>query len=105
LRLKCRVNVLPQPGTGQTKFASFFLRMALASAVAVVVTFCLLTMMEAAFKSEPVWSPLGPPPIPPRDAIPPGGTPKAVAAYAGSDTGLPRPIPDTGTDAIDGNGS
>ena len=42
-KLKCLVNVLPHPGTGQAKFASVFLRLSLASAVAVVVTVGLLT--------------------------------------------------------------
>ena len=42
-KLKCLVKVLPHPGTGQAKFASVFLRLSLASAVAVVVTVGLLT--------------------------------------------------------------
>ncbi len=45
LKLKRRVNVLPQPGTGQTKFASFLRRLALAACVAVVVTCCFSTCM------------------------------------------------------------
>ena len=42
-KLKWRVNVLPQPGTGQTNEASPFLRPSLALAVAGVVTCCLST--------------------------------------------------------------
>ena len=43
LRLKRRVNVLPQPGTGHTKFASILRRLALAACVALVVTCCFST--------------------------------------------------------------
>jgi len=43
-KLKWRVNVLPQPGTGQTNEASPFLRPSLALAVAGVVTCCLSTL-------------------------------------------------------------
>jgi len=43
LRLKRLVNVLPQPGTGQMKCASFLRRLALAACVAVVVTCCFST--------------------------------------------------------------
>ena len=45
LRLKRLVNVLPQPGTGQVKFASFRRRLALAACVALVVTCCFSTCM------------------------------------------------------------
>lgn len=38
LRLNRRVNVLPQPGTGQAKWASFLRLLALAACVADVVT-------------------------------------------------------------------
>ena len=43
LRLKRLVKVLPHPGTGQTKWASFLLLLALATWVAVVVTCCFST--------------------------------------------------------------
>jgi hypothetical protein len=43
LRLNRRVNVLPQPGTGHRKFASFRRRLALAACVAEVVTCCRST--------------------------------------------------------------
>ena len=43
--MKRRVNVLPQPGTGHTKFASFLRRLALAACVALVVTCCFSTCM------------------------------------------------------------
>jgi len=43
-KLKCLVKVLPHPGTGQAKFASVFLRLSLASAVAVVVALGLPTV-------------------------------------------------------------
>jgi hypothetical protein len=43
LRLNRLVNVLPQPGTGQRKFASFRRRLALAAWVAEVVTCCRST--------------------------------------------------------------
>lgn len=42
-RLNLLVKVLPQPGTGQTKCASFLRRLALAACVAVVVTCCFST--------------------------------------------------------------
>ena len=45
LKLKRLVNVLPQPGTGHTKFASFLRRLALAACVALVVTCCFSTCM------------------------------------------------------------
>lgn len=45
LRLNRRVNVLPQPGTGQTKLASLRRRLALAAWVALVVTCCFSTCM------------------------------------------------------------
>ena len=45
LRLNRLVNVLPQPGTGHTKLASFLRRLALAACVALVVTCCFSTCM------------------------------------------------------------
>lgn len=42
-RLNRLVKVLPQPGTGQTKWASFLLRLADAACVALVVTCCFST--------------------------------------------------------------
>ena len=42
-RLKRLVNVLPHPGTGHTKCASFLRRLALAICVADVVTCCFST--------------------------------------------------------------
>ena len=69
-RLKCLVKVLPHPGTGQAKFASVFLRLSLASAVAVVVTFCLVTatcpsplgLMGLPFRVDPMLDRLPPAP-------------------------------------------
>ena len=56
LRLKRRVNVLPQPGTGHTKFASFLRRLALAACVALVVTCCFSTCMMGGRRGiEPPW--------------------------------------------------
>ena len=43
LRLNRLVNVLPQPGTGHTKLASFLRLLALAACVALVVTCCFST--------------------------------------------------------------
>jgi len=43
LRLNLRVNVLPQPGTGHMKWASFRLLLAEAAWVADVVTCCFST--------------------------------------------------------------
>src|ERR1700733_896329 len=43
LKLKRLVKVLPHPGTGHTKCASFLLRLALAACVADVVTCCFST--------------------------------------------------------------
>ena len=42
-RLNRRVNVLPHPGTGHWKLASFRRRLALAAWVALVVTVCFST--------------------------------------------------------------
>ena len=46
LRLKLLVNVLPQPGTGQVKFASCFRLLWLAFAVRPVVTVGFDTTMD-----------------------------------------------------------
>lgn len=54
LRLKRRVKVLPQPGTGQAKWASFFRLVALASCVAEVVTCCFSTCKIGGSRGTPL---------------------------------------------------
>ncbi len=62
-RLNLRVNVLPQPGTGHWNTASFFLLVALAACVAVVVTCCFSTWRIGGRRIDRYWPPSsGPPP-------------------------------------------